>query len=85
MDRTLDGLGLGFFQQYDVGVGVAAEHGEFAAVEGPVDLVDAFGFEVGDLLARGAIERLEPEIIGVLVTEGIHHGFAVVRKADRAG
>jgi hypothetical protein len=70
-------------QEYNIGLGVAANHTQLATVEGPVKVHDAFRFEVGDLLSRRAIERLEPEIIGVLVTESINDSFAIMGETDK--
>src|SRR6266849_4644692 len=52
---------LGVADEDDVGVGVAADEGELAAVEGPVEVGYFFRLEIGDLLARGTVEGLEPQ------------------------
>lgn len=62
---------------------MAADHAQLGAVERPAKVGDLFRFEVGDLLSRRTVERLEPEVIGILVTEGINDSFAIVGEADR--
>src|SRR5579863_263072 len=61
------GLRLGFLQQHDIGIGVAADQAQFAAVEGPVKVYDLFRFEVGDLFSRRTVERLQPKVFRVLI------------------
>jgi len=60
-------LWFGFLQEDDVGIGVAADQTELGAVERPVKVNDLLRFEVGELLSRGTVERLEPEVFRVLV------------------
>src|SRR5260370_41646614 len=76
-------LRLGLLQEYNVGIGVAADESESLAIEGPVKVPDAFGFEVGDLLSRRTVERLEPEGIRVLVKARINDRFAIMGEANR--
>src|ERR1035438_8220442 len=61
---------------------VAADQPQLAAVERPVKLRDVFRLEVGDLLSRRTVERLEPEVISVLVRERINDSFAIRGEAD---
>jgi hypothetical protein len=51
---------LGIADEHDVGVGVAADECELAAVEGPVEVNYLLRCEIGNLLAWGTIEGLEP-------------------------
>src|SRR5579863_1733221 len=71
------GLLLSITEEDDVAVGVATNHAELFAIERPVEIEDLQGIEIGDLTAGGAIERLEPEIVGVLARSGVHDGAAI--------
>jgi hypothetical protein len=71
-------------QQYNIGIGVAADQAQLAAVERPVKVVDFFRFEVGDLFSRRAVERLQPEVIRLLVMKGIDYTFAVMSETDKS-
>jgi hypothetical protein len=50
-------------------------------VKRPVKVGDRFRFEIGDLLPRRTVQRLQPEVIGVLLTERVNHSFAVMGEA----
>ncbi len=54
-------LRFGLLQEYNIGIDVAADETESLAIEGPVKVPDAFGFEVGELLSRRTVEWLEPK------------------------
>jgi hypothetical protein len=45
-------LRFGLLQEYNIGIGVAANQTQLAAVERPVKVLDLFRLEVGDLLSR---------------------------------
>ncbi len=62
-------LRFGLLREHNIGIGVAAYHTQLAAVERPVKVRDLFRFEVGDLLPRRTVERLEPEVFSVLVAK----------------
>jgi len=66
--RVAGGLRFGFLQEHNIGICVAADHTQLAAVERPVKVPDLFRFEIGDLLSRRAVKWLEPEVFSVLVT-----------------
>ena len=76
-------LRLGLLQEHNIGIGVAANHPQLAAVERPVKVGDVFRFEVGDLFSRRTVKRLEPEVLSILVKEKINDGFAIMGEADR--
>src|SRR5579863_4260699 len=61
---------------------MTANHTHLAAVERPVKIRDVFRLEIGELLPRRTVERLEPEVIGVLVSDRIDHSFAIMGKVD---
>ena len=46
-----------------------------------MEIVDALGGEISDLLSLRAVERLQPEIIDSIVARRIDHRFAVMAKA----
>ena len=77
-------LRLGVADEDDIRVGMAADEGELAAVEGPAEVVDLFGCEISELLAWGTIQGLEPEVVGSAVANGINDSFAVASKANRS-
>ena len=79
---TRNGLRFGLLQEDHIGFGVAADHSQLAAIERPVKVADLFSLEVGDLFSRRTVERLEPEVFSVLVTQRISDGFAVMGEAD---
>jgi hypothetical protein len=62
---------------------VAADEAELLAVKRPEEVAEAFRLEIGDLLSRRAVERLQPEVIGILVAEGVEYSFAIGGKASR--
>jgi hypothetical protein len=68
----------------DVGLPVAADDGQLLAVIGVVEVADEFRLEVGELLSRRTVKILEPEIIGLAVTDGVNDSLAVTREQDRA-
>jgi len=49
-------------QNQGVEVGVAADHTQFAAVEKPLKVRDAFRSEVRDVFSRRTAQRLQPEV-----------------------
>jgi hypothetical protein len=64
---------------------VAADEGEFGTVGRPSEAVaDVLGSEIGYLLSGGTVERLEPEVVDVMVADGIDDGFAIGTEADRS-
>jgi hypothetical protein len=67
-----------------VGVDVTADYCQLAAVGRPTEVVAyVLGFEVGDLLSRGAVEILLPEIVDVAVANGVDNRLALGGEADR--
>ena len=76
-------LWLGLLQQHDVRIRVAAKHAQLAAVERPVKVLDPFRLEVRDLLSRRTVERLQPEVCPILVSQSIDHSVAIMGEADR--
>ena len=54
---------LGFLQQYGIGIDVTTQDTERFAIRRPVEFKDFFGLEVRNLMPRGAIEGLSPEIV----------------------
>ena len=64
-------LGLGFLQQNDIGIGVAAEKAETLAIRGPVELEDAFRIEMGDLMSGTPIDGLNPDVIDPILEDRI--------------
>ena len=77
-------LRLGVADEDDVGLGVATDEAEFTAVEGPMKVAYFFRLEIGDLLAGGTVERLEPEVEDSTVANWIDGRFAVAGKANRS-
>lgn len=69
---------IGVADEHHVGFAVAADDGELFAIEGEVEVADEFGFEIGELLAGRAVERLQPEIVGIPITDGIDNALSVV-------
>ena len=64
---------------------MAADEGEFGTVGRPGEAVaDVLGSEIGYLLSGGTVERLEPEVVDVMLADGIYDGFAIGTKADRS-
>src|SRR5579862_5131569 len=47
-----------------------------------MEVKDAFGGEAGNLLARGTIEWLHPQVVSVAGEDGIGDRFAIVGKAN---
>ncbi len=77
--KTEPGLrrGGGVTQEYNVVFAVRADHAEGLAVGRPMICPDQFGGEIGDLVASGAIERLEPEILDAVLANDINQGLPV--------
>src|ERR1700746_3188010 len=73
-------LRLGFLQQHHVGIDMAAQNAERLAIRRTMELKNLFGVEVGDLTARRAIERLNPEVIDAVFTNCVGHRFSVGRE-----
>src|ERR1035438_1815781 len=59
-----------------------AHHPQLAAIKRPVKIHDLFCLEVGDLLSRRTVQRLQPEVFRILVTERIKHSLSIMSKAD---
>ena len=55
---------------------MATDDTQFSAVERPVKIPDVFRCEVGNLLSRRTVQRLKPEVIRVLVADGINYRIA---------
>src|SRR5580692_2273446 len=70
-------LRFGLLQQHNIGIGVAANQPQLAAVERPVKVGDLFRFKVGDLPSRRTVERLQPEVIYSLISDRINNGLAI--------
>src|SRR5579864_6762934 len=62
-----DGLGLGFLQQDDVGIGMPAEDAEFFPVRRPVKREDSLGIEMRDLMSGTAVGGLNPHVIHTIL------------------
>ena len=77
-------LWLGFVNEDDVGIGVAADQAQLLAVEAPVEVVNVLRSEVGDLPSWGTVQRLRPQIVDASNPHRIHHSFAIGRKSKRA-
>jgi len=74
---------LGVADEDYVGINVAANEGQFAAVGRPSKAIsDVFGLEVCKLFSGRAVKRLEPEVIDVTVAGGVDDCFAVGTEAD---
>src|SRR5215469_2956049 len=70
--------------QHHVGFAVPADGGELFAVVRVIEIADEFRFEVGELLAGRTIQMLQPEIVGLAVTNGVNDASAVPLEQDRA-
>jgi hypothetical protein len=53
-------LRLALADQDHIGIGVTTDKTQFAVVEGPVEITDVFGIEVGNLLPGRTIQGLGP-------------------------
>ena len=62
---------------------MAADDGQLFAVWGIAEIADEFRLEVGDLLARSAIQVLQPEIVRSAVANGVDDAGAVVPEDNR--
>src|SRR5215471_20334842 len=66
----------------DVGISVTADEAQLPAIKRPVKVSDALRSETGKLLSRRPVKRLLPQIVGILVAEGISYRFAIRREAN---
>ena len=73
----------GVVDQHHIGFAMAADDGQLFAVWGIAEVADEFRLEVGDLLARSAIQVLQPEIVRSAVANGVDDAGAVVPEDNR--
>src|ERR1700743_2178656 len=64
---ALVGGGGGVVGEDGVGCAVRAEDGEGFSVGGPAEVDDLVGLEIGDEAAFGAVDRLQPNIVGAVL------------------
>ncbi len=74
-------LRFGLLQEHNIGIGMAPDQPQLAAVERPVKVGDLFRFKVRDLPSRRTVERLQPEIIYSLVSDRINNSLAIRSEA----
>ena len=73
---------LRVLDEHHVGRGIATYQCQALAVQRPLVGADFEGIEVGQLVARAAVQRLEPQIVHALLADGIHDAFAVRGEAQ---
>ena len=83
--RLRTNLGLGFLEQDDVRIGVAAEDAKTLAIWRPVKREDALGIEVGDLVAGSASDRLNPDVIHAILGDRVGYELPVCRELHAFG
>ena len=66
-------------QKDDVGIGVAAKDAESPAIVRPVEGEDLLPVEIGDLVARRAGERLNPNVIHAVLANAVGERLSVRR------
>ena len=69
--------------QDDIRVGVAAHQSDFAAVRGPVEVPDVLRLERGELFARGAVQRLLPQVVDAIFANHVKQRLPVARELDQ--
>src|SRR5277367_3315123 len=75
----------GIAQEDDVGFGVPSPDQKLLAVRRPVKPIDMFGGKMGDLAARFAIERLEPEVVLIFFPQdGINQAKCIEAEVRRS-
>ena len=56
--------------------------GQALAVKRPAIRIDFEGSEIGELVPRAPVERLEPQIVDSFFADGVDNAFAIRAEAD---
>ena len=73
----------GVVDQHHIGFTMAADDGQLFPVCGIAEIADEFRLEVGELLARSALQVLQPEIVRSAVANRVDNAGAVVPEDNR--
>ena len=73
----------GVVDQHHIGFAMATDDGQLFPVRGIAEIADEFRLEVGELLARSAIQVLQPEIVRSAVANRVDNAGAVVPEDNR--
>ena len=68
----------GVADQDHISVRVTSKPGSWLAIKRPVKIPDTLPSEIGELLALGAVEWLEPQIVNSFIARRIHYGSAIL-------